>query len=118
MTRQQYLADVRRRTEDLKRRNKELEIRNKELNIKLMKAMAQLSDAKDTLRRWQAELEIVASKDGHNLCHIWIPDLLKRTLGHTGNFLDPDGMTEEEFKQGCDDYRSCIYTATRIKQVK
>ncbi len=88
MANQQYLADVRRRIEDLKRQNEELQKRNKELNIKLMKTQAQLSDAEDILRHWRVELEIVASKSGHNLCHIWIPGLLKRILGHTGGFPD------------------------------
>ena len=85
-----------------------------------MRIMAELSDAQDILKRWRAELEIVASKSSHNLCHIWIPNLLKNTLGHTGSFPDPDGMTEDEFRQGCDDYRSCIFASVRTKsgQVK
>lgn len=109
-----YTGDVE-DIDDMAGRLMESERRKDELNIKLMRTMAQLSDAEDTLKRWRAELEIVASKRGHNLCHIWIPDLLKRTLGHTGNFPDPDGMTEEEFEQGCDDYRTCIFKALREK---
>lgn len=87
----------------------------RDLNIKLMRTMAKLSDAEDMLKRWQAELEIVASKGGHNLCHIWIPDLLKRTLGHTGNFPDPDGMTKEEFKLGCKFYQDDIFGPDKSK---
>lgn len=86
----------------------------RDLNIKLMRTMAKLSDAEDTLKRWRAELEIVASKGGHNLCHIWIPDLLKRTLGHTGNFPDPDKMTKEEFKIGCKFYQDDIFGPDKV----
>src|SRR3989338_924801 len=113
MTRQQELRIVGRRIESAEKRSREL-------NIKLMTTMAELSDAQDTLKRWRAELEIVASKSSHNLCHIWIPNLLKNTLGYTGSFPNPDGMTEDEFRQGCDDYRSCIFAAIRSKaeQVK
>ena len=73
----QYPADNRHEYEDLKKRNGEL-------NIELMRALARLSDAEDTIKRWRAELDIVASKSSHNLCHIWIPNLLNNTIGHTG----------------------------------
>ena len=95
---------------------KKLERRNRELNVTLMRVLAKWSDSDDTLRRWRTELEIVAGKGSHNLCHIWIPDLLKRTLGHTGNFPDPEGMTEDEFRQGCDAYRQDIFAAIRAKK--
>ncbi|MBX4190329.1 hypothetical protein KW791_03495 [Candidatus Parcubacteria bacterium] len=86
-----------------------LKKRNAELNIALMKKSAQLSDAEDTLKHWRTELEIVASKTGHNLCWIWIPLLLKVTLGHTGNWPNPETVTEEEFKAGCDEFRQCVF---------
>ncbi|MDO8495871.1 MAG: HAD-IIIA family hydrolase [bacterium] len=86
----------------------------KDLNIKLMRTMAKLSDAEDTLKRWRAELEIVASKGGHNLCHIWIPELLKRTLGHMGNFPDPEKLTKEQFKLGCKFYQDDIFGADKV----
>ena len=93
------------------------EQRSKELNIKLMRTMAELSDAQDTLKRWRAELEIVASKSDHNGCHIWIPDLLKRTLGHTGNFLDPENMTPEQFAEGCIVYHGDRFGNCGVKLV-
>lgn len=101
-------------TDDREMRLVESERRKDELNIKLMRTMAKLSDAEDTLKRWRAELEIVASKRNHNLCHIWIPNLLKRTLGHTGNFPDPDGITKEEFKLGCTFYQDDIFGPDKI----
>lgn len=110
--------DLERVNQGLEQKNAELKARKDELNLKLMNTKALLSDAGDTVKRWRTELEIVASKEGHNLCHIWIPDLLKRTLGHTGNFPDPDGMTEEEFRQGCEEYRTCIFAAIRAKQAE
>ncbi len=83
--------------------------RNKELVVDLMCKSAELSDASDIVKRWRTELEIVASKTGHNLCWIWIPLLLKQTLGHTGNWPDPEQVSEEEFKAGCDDFRDCVF---------
>lgn len=85
-----------------------------DLNIKLMRMMAKLSDAEDTLKRWRAELEIVASKADHNLCHIWIPELLKRTLGHTGNFPDTGKLTKEQFKHGCKFYQDDIFGPDKV----
>jgi len=110
------LGEVSRELDQVSRRLSQTKRRNKELNNKLMKTLAELSDAQDTIKRWQVELEIVASKTSPNLCHIWIPDLLKRTLGHTGEFPDSEGMTEEEFRQGCDEYRKCIFAAIRANK--
>ena len=104
-------------TQGLLDRIKVLEDRSRELNIKLMETQSKLSDAEDMIKRWKAELEIVASKTNHNLCHIWIPALLKNTLGCTGGFPDPEGMTEEEFRQGCDAFRNCIFAAIKARQV-
>ena len=101
MTRQQDLRKSSRRLEDLQEESRRIKATNRELNIDLMRTQAKLSDAEDKLRRWETELEIVASKTGHNGCHIWIPELLKKTLGHTGNFLDPEKMTPEQFAEGC-----------------
>ena len=109
--------------EALESRIKELERQNSELNISWMKTQAELSDAEDTVRRWRTELEIVASKGEHNGCHIWIPDLLKRTLGHTGKFLDPEKMTSEQFAEGCivfhgDRFPDCGIRLEVVKIVK
>lgn len=93
----------------LERETLELRTKKDELNIQLMRTMAKLSDAEDTVKRWRTELEIVTSKSGHNLCHIWIPELLKRTLGYVGNFPDPEKMTKEEFKIGCRFYQDDIF---------
>ena len=89
------------RLEELANRIQELERQNSELNIALMRTKADLSDAEDTIKRWRVELEIVASKGGHNACHIWIPELLKKTLGHTGQFIDPENLSPEQFAEGC-----------------
>jgi len=94
-----------------------LETESRVLNLELMRTDAELSDVADTLKRWRAELEIVASKKDHNGCHIWIPDLLKRTLGHTGSFLDPEKMTPEQFAQGCVAYHSDRFPNCGIKLV-
>ena len=102
----QYPEDNRHEYDDLLAKLRQLEEENSRLNIALMRKSAGFSDADETLRRWKTELEIVASKSGHNGCHIWIPELLKRTLGHTGNFLDPEKMTAEQFAEGCVVYHS------------
>lgn len=102
------------RVEDLDDSAMRLMDSQQDLNIKLMRTMAKLSDAEDTLKRWRTELEVVASKGGHNLCHIWIPELLKRTLGHTGNFPDPEKLTKEEFKLGCKFYQDDIFGPDKI----
>lgn len=95
--------------EDFQKEIERLREVNRGLNIDLMRKSAELSDVGDIVKRWRAELEIVASKNGHNLCWIWIPLLLKRTLGHTGNWPDPENVTEEQFKTGCDDFRDCVF---------
>ena len=86
-----------------------LEIRNKEMVVELMRKSAQLSEAEETLKRWRTELEIVAEQKGHNLCWMWIPRLLKATLGHTGKYPDPENVTREEFAQGCLAYQDDIF---------
>lgn len=100
--------------EDIDDREMKLMNSERDLNVKLMRTMAKLSDAEDTLKRWRAELEIVASKGGHNLCHIWIPELLKRTIGYTGNFPDLEKLTKEEFKYGCKFYQDDIFGPDKI----
>ena len=87
--------------QELRDENDRLRKINDDLNTALMRRSADFSDADETLRRWRTELEIVASKGGHNGCHIWIPELLKRTIGHTGKFLDTENITPEQFAQGC-----------------
>lgn len=105
----QYPEDNRHEYDDLLKKISELEKRKEELVVDLMRKSAQLSDAEDFIKRCRAELEIVASKGDHNLCHIWIPELLKKTLGHTGNFPDPGKMTKAEFKLGCKFYQDDIF---------
>ena len=117
MTRQQDLRKSSRRLEDLQAENRKLKAINRELNIDLMRAQAKLSDAEDKLRRWEVELEIVGSKTGHNGCHIWIPELLRNTLGNTGNFLDPDKMTPEQFAEGCVAYHGDRFGNCNVKLV-
>lgn len=93
--------DLRAEIEALKSEIVSLKLEKSDLNIAWMRTSAELSDAQDALKRCLTELEIVASKGGHNACHIWIPELLKKTLGHTGNFLDPENMSPEQFAEGC-----------------
>ena len=40
---------------------------------------------------------------------MWIPRLLKATLGHTGKYPDPDNVTREEFALGCRAYQDDIF---------
>lgn len=87
--------------DDLEMRMMALEQRNKELVVELMKKSAQLSEAKEKLKRWQTELEILADQKGHDLCWVGVPKLLKNTLGHTGKYPDPENVTREEFGAGC-----------------
>ena len=101
------------RVEFLEKENGELKRQVDELVVQLMRRSADFSDSDDTLRRWKTELEIVASKDGHNLCHIWIPELLQRTLGHTGNFQDPKKMTRAQFCLGCKVFQDCYLQPLR-----
>lgn len=97
----QFPRDNRHELDDLRAEMERLKSQKRDLNIALMRKSAEFSDVDETLRRWRTELEIVASKGGHNSCHIWIPELLKKTIGHTGNFLDPENMTSEQFAEGC-----------------
>ena len=83
--------------------------RNEELVVDLMRKSAEASEAEETLKRWRTELEIVAEQKGHNLCWMWIPRLLKATLGHTGKYPDPDNVTREEFELGCRAYQDDIF---------
>ena len=88
---------------------KRLKTRNGELVLEIMRQSAELSEAKETLKRWRTELEIVAEQKGHNLCWMWVPRLLKTTLGHTGKYPDPDNVTREEFELGCKAYQDDIF---------
>lgn len=105
----QYPDDNRHEYGDLLRKIAQLEQRNGELVVDLMRDSAKLSEAEEKLKRWRTELEIVAEQKGHNLCHTWIPNLLKNTLGYTGNFPDPGRMTKTEFKMGCKFYQDDIF---------
>lgn len=83
--------------------------RNEELVIDVMRQSARASEAEETLKRWRTELEIVAEQKGHNLCWIWIPSLLKATIGHTGKYPDPQKVTRAEFEFGCKVYQDDIF---------
>ena len=89
--------------------------RNDDLNLELAKKSSLLGDAEDKLKRWQAELEIVASKKGHNLCHDLVPRLLKNTIGHTGNFPDPENISPEQFAKGCIAYHADLFPDRDIR---
>lgn len=94
---------------ELEQENVKFRKRNKQLVIKLMRQSAKLSEAEEKLKRWKTELEIVAEQKGHNLCQIWIPRLLKNTLGRTGKFPNLEGVTREEFALGCEAYQDDIF---------
>lgn len=82
---------------------------NHELVKDVMHQSAKASEAEETLKRWRTELEIVAEQKGHNLCWMWIPRLLKATLGHIGKYPDPEKVTREEFELGCRAYQDDIF---------
>ncbi len=86
-----------------------LQVRNIELVSELMRQSAELSEAKEKLKRWQTELEILADQKGHNLCWVGIPKLLKNTIGYTGVYPDTQGVIREEFRTGCDIYIDDIF---------
>lgn len=93
----------------------ELEKRNKKLNIDLMRKSAEASEAREKTIRWEAELKIVADQTGHNLCWVSIARLLKNTIGYLGKYPDPDNVTKEEFKWGCDVYIEDIFGPNKGK---
>lgn len=95
--------------DDLEMRLMVLDQRNKELVIDLMRKSAEASEAQEQLKRWRTELEIVAEQKGHNLCWMWIPRLLKATLGHTGKYPDPEKVTRAEFELGCRTYQDDLF---------
>jgi len=90
-----------------------LQKRNEELVQDVMRQSAKVSEAEETLKRWRTELEIVAEQTGHNLCWIWIPRLLKATIGYTGKYPDPEKVTREEFELGCRAYQDDIFECTK-----
>lgn len=105
----QYPEDNRHETDNLQRQIDELVKRNTELTVDLMRKSAEASEASETVRRWRTELELLADQKGHNLCWAGVPRLLKATLGHTGKYPDPERVTKEEFKLGCQVYQDDIF---------
>ncbi len=101
--------EIERFREEIKR----LQKRNDELVVGVMRQSARASEAEETLKRWRTELEIVAEQKGHNLCWMWIPRLLKETLGHTGKYPDPESVTRSEFELGCRAYQDDIFGTER-----
>ena len=95
--------------DDLEIRLMEVEARNRELVSDLMRKSAEESEAKERLKRWRVELEILADQKGHNLCWVGISKLLKNTIGYTGKYPDPEGVTKKEFELGCKEYIEDIF---------
>ena len=105
------------RITELERDNQTLKRRVGELNVQLMRKSAEASEASETLRRWRLELELLADQKGHNLCWARIPRLLKATVGHTGEYPDPENVSPEEFAQGCVVYHGDLFGKCGIKLV-
>lgn len=103
------------RVDDLEMRIMTLEQRNRELVVELMRKSAQFSEVEETLKRWRTELEILADQKGHNLCWAGVPRLLKNTIGHTGKYPDPEKVTKEEFRMGCDVYIEDLFGSDKGK---
>lgn len=100
--------------DDLEMRLMVLEQRNRELVVDLMHKSAEASEAREQLRRWRTELEILADQRGHNLCWAGVPRLLKNTIGHTGKYPDPEKVTREEFELGCRAYQDNIFGPVQV----
>ncbi|MBI4158508.1 MAG: hypothetical protein HY505_02740 [Candidatus Yanofskybacteria bacterium] len=86
-----------------------LKIRLGQLTVDLMRKSTEASEAQETLKRWRAELEILADQKGHNLCWVGVPRLLKNTIGHIGKYPDPENVTRDEFEFGCKVYQDDIF---------
>ncbi len=97
------------RTAQWRQQIEALQRENERLNLALMRKSAEASEAQETLKRWRLELELLAEQKGHNLCWMWIPRLLKATLGHTGKYPDPEGVTREDFAAGCVAYQEDLF---------
>lgn len=95
--------------EEFKNEIERLKKRNEELVKDVMRQSARASEAEETLKRWRTELEIVAEQKGHNLCWMWIPRLLKATIGQIEKYPDPDNVTRAEFELGCKAYQDDIF---------
>ena len=104
-------------TERLNKIINQLEHKNRELNIALMRKSAEASEAQETLKRCRLEWEIVADQKGHNLCWRGIAIALKKTIGHTGKYPDPDNISSEQFAHGRVDYHRDIYPDSGTKLV-
>jgi len=104
----------------LRNKIEQLEKRCQELNLALMRKSAEASEATEDLKRIKMEWEIAVEQSGHNLCHKAILTAIKFTLGHTGNYPDPDNITGEEFAHGCVDYQSGLFPDCpfRLKVIK
>ena len=94
---------------------KELESKNRELNIALMRKSAEASEASEELKRCKLEWEVVADQKGHNMCWKTIATALKRTIGYTGVYPDPDKVSGEQFARGCVDYHGDLFPDCGVK---
>lgn len=106
--------------EELSRIKEELskaKIRAGQLAVEVMRKSAELSKVEEILKRWQTELEIAAGQKGHNLCWADFPRVLKRTIGHTGRYPDPDNTNPEEFAYGCVAYHGDTFGECGVRLV-
>lgn len=91
-----------------------LRLRNHELNLKLMYTSADLSELREEHDHWEIELKRVSKQIGHNLCQIDIPRLLRETIGYTGPYPDTDGISPEEFGDGCIEYQRNVFGVSTL----
>ena len=89
--------------------------RYEEVNCARMKASAEASEARETLREWAIEIERVADQRGHNLCFIDLPRLFNRTIGYRGGYPDFAGVTRPEFEAGCRAYQDQLFGSSQLK---
>ncbi|MBI3274359.1 MAG: hypothetical protein HYZ69_04410 [Candidatus Colwellbacteria bacterium] len=92
-------------------------IRAGQLAVEVMRKSAEASEAKEELERCKLEWRIVADQKGHNPCHAAVSKALKRTIGYTGIYPDPDNVSPEEFAQGCVVYHGDIFGECGVKLV-
>ena len=95
--------------DDLEMRIMALEQRNRKLVEDLMRKSAEASAARETLKHWQTELEILVDQKGHNLCWVGVPRLLENTIGHTDKYPNTENVTREEFEIGCRAYQDYVF---------
>lgn len=106
------LYHIRHLEEELEKAKDELsktKIRAGQLAVEVMRRSAEASEAIEELQRCKLEWEIAADQTGHNLCWVAVAQALKSTIGHTGKYPDPDGVSPEEFAHGCVHYHKDLF---------